>query len=85
MRWSEFSNKEIIDLHNGERLGLMGNTDLVVHPVTGQIDTIVLPPKTFFGFKTARRELNIFWREVRKIGPDMVIVERLPKGAREEL
>jgi sporulation protein YlmC with PRC-barrel domain len=39
MRWSEFSDKEIIDLYNGERLGIMGNADLTVHPETGRIET----------------------------------------------
>jgi YlmC/YmxH family sporulation protein len=80
MRWSEFSDKEIIDLYNGERLGIMGNADLTVHPETGRIETIIVPPKSIFSFKTRRYEIIIPWRAVRKIGPDMVIVENLQKG-----
>jgi YlmC/YmxH family sporulation protein len=80
MRWSEFSGKEIIDLYNGERLGLMGNADLVVHPETGRIETIIVQPKSILSFKSKRYEINIPWNSVRKIGPDMVIVEKLQRG-----
>lgn len=76
MRFSEMSGKEIIDLHEGERLGMMGNADLVIDPVTGRIDRIIIPPKRIFGFYQSREELNVFWRSIRKIGYDMVIVER---------
>jgi YlmC/YmxH family sporulation protein len=79
MRWSEMGNKEIIDMVNGERLGLIGHTDLVVHPATGQIVQIHIPSKSFWGFGTRRPEIKLNWREVRKIGPDMMIVARAPE------
>jgi len=37
MRWSELAEKELIDLVNGERLGLMGEADLVVDPGSGRV------------------------------------------------
>lgn len=79
MRFSDFMGKEIIDVYNGERLGLLGNADLTVHPETGRIETIVVPPKSMFQFKGKNHEVHIPWRAVRKIGPDMIIVETRQK------
>jgi len=42
MRWSVLAEKELIDLVNGERLGLMGQADLVVDPGTGKVKSLVL-------------------------------------------
>ncbi len=75
MRFSDFNGKEIIDLMNGERIGIIGHTDLVIHPETGKIEGFILP-RGSFGFWNRKEEFYISWHAIRKIGPEMIIVER---------
>ncbi|MEX2105021.1 MAG: YlmC/YmxH family sporulation protein [Bacilli bacterium] len=77
MRFSEFSGKEIIDLNDGERIGIVGQTDLIVNPDSGHIDSMVLPASAkMLGFGKTRDEVIIPWTSIRKIGPEMIIIER---------
>lgn len=75
MRFSEFNGKEIIDLNNGERIGIIGNTDLLIDPNTGDIDAILLPKAGILNLKKNKDEMIISWKAIRKIGPEMIIVE----------
>jgi YlmC/YmxH family sporulation protein len=78
MRFSQFGGKEIIDLNSGERLGVISQTDLLIDPYTGQIESILLPVGSMFSKR--KEEIVIPWRTVRKIGPDMVIVQLKERG-----
>jgi YlmC/YmxH family sporulation protein len=80
MRYSEFSGKEMIDLDNGERMGLLGQSDLIIHPETGQIDSIILPGTSLFGWGRKKNDVIIPWNAIRKVGPDMIIVELRERG-----
>ncbi|WP_339063210.1 YlmC/YmxH family sporulation protein [Tepidibacillus marianensis] len=73
MRFSEFSGKEIIDLNNGERIGTIGPTDLVIDPNTGKIEGLVIPKGKWLS--KAKEEFYIPWNSIRKIGPAIIIVE----------
>ncbi|MFD1426246.1 YlmC/YmxH family sporulation protein [Kroppenstedtia sanguinis] len=74
MRFSEFAEKELIDVAGGERIGSVGQADLVIDPQTGDIRSLLLPVgNSWFGKKQGARE--IAWSQIRKIGPEMVIVE----------
>lgn len=74
MRLSELSGKEIVDMNNGERMGIVGNSDLEINPVTGEIHSIIMPESSFWGFTKKKNNVVIPWKAVYKIGPDMVIV-----------
>ncbi|MGN7470177.1 YlmC/YmxH family sporulation protein [Brevibacillus sp. SAFN-007a] len=74
MRLSELGGKEIIGLDNGEKMGVISDTDLVIHPENGVIQSIILPGGSFFGFGKKREDLVIPWSSIVKIGPDMVII-----------
>ncbi|MGA8943509.1 MAG: YlmC/YmxH family sporulation protein [Thermoactinomyces sp.] len=74
MRWSEFAAKECIDLVNGERLGDFLHADMVFDPQTGKIQAILLPTH-FSWLKKNRRLLELKWSMIRKVGPEMVIVD----------
>lgn len=78
MRFSQFAGKEIIDIHSGERLGVIGQSDLLIDPYTGQIESILLPVGRFFSRN--REEIVIPWRAVRKIGSEMVIIQLKERG-----
>jgi len=75
MRLSELSGKEIISLDTGERMGIVGHSDLEINAVTGEITAIILPGTSFFGWGKRREEMVIPWSSIVKIGPDMMIVE----------
>lgn len=75
MRFSEFSGKEIIDLNSGERIGVVGQTDLLIDSNTGEIDALVLPKSKMFRISVNKDEILISWKAIRKIGPEMIIVE----------
>ena len=43
MRLSQLLGKRIINIYDGEIMGLVGDSDLVVNPETGAIEGIILP------------------------------------------
>ena len=74
MRLSELAGKEMIGLDTGEKMGVIGDSDLVIHPDSGQIQSIILSGGSFFGFGKKREDIVIPWSSIVKIGPDMIIV-----------
>ncbi|KQL44438.1 hypothetical protein AN963_23850 [Brevibacillus choshinensis] len=75
MRLSELGGKEIIGLDTGEKMGVISDSDLVINPDGGQIQSIILPGGSFFGFGKKREDMVIPWSSIVKIGPDMVIIQ----------
>ncbi|GAA4701153.1 YlmC/YmxH family sporulation protein [Brevibacillus fulvus] len=75
MRFSELGNKEIIALDHGEKMGMIGNADLEIHPETGEIRSIILAAGGLLSFGKRREEIVIPWSSIVKIGPEMVIVQ----------
>ncbi|MBR5429807.1 MAG: YlmC/YmxH family sporulation protein [Firmicutes bacterium] len=73
MRLSELAGKRIINLFDGEIIGTAGESDLLIDEAGGLITEIVLPPGR--GRLAARRPLNIPWSAVRKIGPEVIVVD----------
>ncbi|AGB40691.1 sporulation protein, YlmC/YmxH family [Halobacteroides halobius DSM 5150] len=75
MRLSELEGKEIVNLHNGGRLGLIDETEMVFNPNTGSLESILIPNQQgMFGFGGRNEELIIPWESVVKIGDEIVIV-----------
>lgn len=72
MKYSELAGKEIIDIDEGIRLGVVSETDLIINFETGTIESIVIP---YRGSMFNRRELIIPWHGIRKIGVDLIIVD----------
>lgn len=79
MRWSEFAEKELIDIRNGERIGTASHADLVLDEKTGKIRAMSVPvgPR-WFGRKQG--EVEITWDQIKKVGPEMVLVDSVRKG-----
>lgn len=76
MRLGELAGKEIININDGARLGVVGETDLSIDIETGQIQSIVMPRKLCFAnFWAEKHELVIPWEAVKKIGIEVIIVE----------
>ncbi|GAB2563130.1 YlmC/YmxH family sporulation protein [Gracilibacillus alcaliphilus] len=75
MRFNDLGNKELIDLTSGSRLGVLGQTDLEIDEKTGQIISFTIPQYTMFGLRKTEVYSRIDWKQIKKIGDDMIIVE----------
>lgn len=76
MRLSKLAGKEIINMHDGGRLGVVGETDLVVHPESGELESIIVPNHGhFFSIFKDERFLVIPWQAIKKIGSEVIIVD----------
>lgn len=75
MRFREISGKEIIDVKQGIKLGVLGQTDLEIDEQNGQIEAFIIPSYKWFGLKKEDDESLIRWRNIKVIGEDMIVVE----------
>ncbi|WP_100010914.1 YlmC/YmxH family sporulation protein [Lentibacillus sediminis] len=75
MRYKDISGKEIVNVSEGARLGILGQTDLEINEKTGQIEAFIIPNYKWFGLKKEGEEQKIRWNSIKKIGEDMIIVE----------
>ena len=77
MRLIELGQKEIVNLNNGERLGLISDADILFEKETGKIVSLLASEKKtafkILGIEGLEREIP--WDSIRKIGYDMIIVE----------
>lgn len=76
MRLGELAGKEIVNLSDGARLGVVGESDLTIDAETGQVHSIILPRRlSILNLWTDRPELVIPWEAVKKIGAEVIVVE----------
>ena len=76
MMLSELGYKEIINLNNGERLGLLTDSDIIVEEKTGRIISLLMPERKIqFKIFGDLDNIEVPWDSIRKIGNDMIIVE----------
>lgn len=76
MRMGELVGKEIININNGRRLGVVGDSDMAVDIESGDIRSIILPRRNnFINLWVDRQHLTIPWDAVKKIGTEVIIVE----------
>lgn len=75
MRYKDISGKEIVNINHGKRLGILGQTDLEIDKTTGDIQSFIIPSYKWFGFKKEDDEKRIYWRAIKKIGEDMILIE----------
>lgn len=75
MRFRDMSDKEIINVNEGTRLGILGQTDLEINDKTGQIESFIIPNYKWFGLVKEGEETKIRWSSIKKIGDDMIMIE----------
>ena len=74
IRFCAFRNKEVINMCNCKRLGCV--TDLLIDVCSGCIEAIILPgPGKISGFLGYDAEYVIPYQCIRKVGPDIILVE----------
>jgi len=87
MKISDFQTKDVINIVDGKKLGQV--TDLELDLRQGRIDAIIVPtPGKFFGLFGGSTDVIIPWKNIVKIGMDVVLVKldegRLYRPAVEE-
>ncbi|KAB3531329.1 YlmC/YmxH family sporulation protein [Alkaliphilus serpentinus] len=76
MRFSMIGGKEIVNLCDGSRLGVIGDSDMLIDEKTGRIIALLIPDeKSFFSFLSSGTLMEIPWESIKKIGNDMIIIE----------
>ncbi len=77
MRLSKLGGKEIVNLNDGGRLGIIADSDLIIDEKNGKILALLVPDNRgqFKLFTSDRDEIEIPWESIKKIGNDMIIIE----------
>ena len=70
MRLSELQQKEIINISNGKRIGII--IDVIID-TNGNIQKLVLEEKR--GRKFSKEEYEISWNQIIKIGDDIILID----------
>ena len=70
MRLSELQQKEIINISNGKRIGII--VDVIVD-TSGNIQKLVLEEKR--GRKFSKEEYEILWCQIVKVGDDIILID----------
>ena len=81
MKFTELHCKEVICVNDGQRLGFISDVRLEVPE--GCVAAIVVPgPCRFFGLAGRQDDYVIPWKCIRRIGPDIVLVDVKPCDCR---
>ena len=81
MKFTDLQCKEVICVSNGQRLGFV--SDVLVEVPEGNICSIVVPcPNRFPGGLARHDDFIIPWNCIKKIGPDIVLVDAKPNECR---
>jgi YlmC/YmxH family sporulation protein len=76
VRKVELAGKEIVNIYNGSRLGVVGESDMVLDIESGEIRSIILPKKNnLFNMWIDRHNLVIPWEAIKKVGAEVIIVD----------
>ncbi len=77
VRYKDISGKEIVDITDGVRLGVLGQTDIHIHINSGQIESFIIPNYKWLGLKKEGIVTKIPWKAIKKIGEDMIMIEEI--------
>ena len=81
MKLSQLQCKEVICVADGRRLGFV--SDIQVELPEGKICAIIVPgPCRFLGLCGRHDDYCIPWNCIKKIGPDIVLVDTKPEDCR---
>lgn len=71
MNLSELQKKEIINISDGKKVGMI--IDVIVSS-DGKIDSLILEEKRF-NKHFSRGEIKIYWNQIIKIGDDIILID----------
>jgi YlmC/YmxH family sporulation protein len=71
---SDFQSKDVVNIVDGKKLGQISDLELDLRQ--GRIESIVVPNHSrFFGFFGGGADVVVPWRNIVKIGMDVVLVK----------
>lgn len=74
VRLFDFKQKEVINISDGSRLGLVSDVEIDVK--CGRILKIIIAaPGRFLGVFGCDREFVICWEDIKRIGEDIILVD----------
>ena len=74
MKSSDLRIRDVVNITDGRRLGVM--SDIEVDLETGRVTAIIVPGTSrMFGLLGRDSDYVIPWDRIRKIGPDVILVE----------
>ncbi|TGB04755.1 YlmC/YmxH family sporulation protein [Halobacillus salinus] len=76
MRLNSLSQKEVIDIETGKKLGMLGRADLVIDPETGSILSLVVMNQSLFGLRTSKQPFSISWNQIETIGEETILLKK---------
>ena len=77
MKFSELRCKEVICVADGRRLGFVSDVEVTVPE--GRVVSLVVPgPCRYLGLLGRREDYVIPWGCIRRIGPDIILVDAKP-------
>ena len=75
VRLSELAGKNIVNIYDGVRLGVIYEPNLTFVPETGKLELLLVGNKSsLHGIWGDRSQVEIPWETVHKIGQEVVIV-----------
>ena len=78
---SQLQCKEVICIGSGQRLGFI--EDVEVEVPEGRICALIVPgPGKLLGLGPSRHNYCIPWNCIRRIGPDIILVDAIPDECR---
>lgn len=81
MKFSQLQRKEVICLSDGRRLGFVEDMDVEIPE--GHIHALFIPgPCRLLGLFGRKEDYCIPWHCIRKIGPDIILVDTRPEDCR---
>ena len=81
IKFTDLQCREVICIGSGQRLGFIA--DIQMDILQGTVCAIVVPgPCRFFGVLGRRDDYIIPWNCIKKIGPDIVLVDTQPNECR---
>ncbi len=72
MMLSDLQNKEIVNLNDGKNIGVI--IDVRVDLETGRIISLLIEPKSKFLNFSRGEDMEINWRNIERIGEDVILV-----------
>ena len=72
MRLSELQNKDIVNIENGAKIGTI--IDVVVNSDGNMLGLVVQKSKFFANMFSNHSEIEIRWKQIKKIGEDVILV-----------
>lgn len=75
MNLNQFQGKEVINLANGEKLGLIKEIELTFEEETGTLNSLLIPQEDgIFDFMGEERFLEIPWDSIIKVGAEVIVI-----------